>query len=107
MNKKEFFRQAIERIVARGKFNPALPQATFIKSLIEFRRTWPGGLYLKNSPVSEYNNWEKLFLQIVAEMGLTLAPNSLGRRSVVTPATRRGAYGAELRHRGVLKYNDN
>jgi len=103
MNKKEHFRQAVERVVAQGRFNPELPRATFTKCLIEFRKSPAGTLFLKNSLVSEYNDWGDLFLQIVAEMGLTLAPNSLGTRvPMATAAMRRGAWGADLRHRRTL-----
>ena len=104
--RKEIFWEAVERVVAQGRFNPKLPRATFTKCLIELRKGPAGALFLKNSLVSAINDWEDLFLQIVAEMGLLpLAPNSLGtRKPWAAPAAcnDRGAWNAEYRHRRTL-----
>ncbi|MBU1136857.1 hypothetical protein KKD72_00620, partial [Patescibacteria group bacterium] len=67
MNKKELFRQAVEEVVVQGKFNSNLPRATLTKCLIQLRQSHAGQMHLKNSSISRYNDWENLFLQIIAE----------------------------------------
>ncbi len=99
MNKKEHFSKAVAAVVEAGKFKQNLPRATFIKAIIEFRKTRAGILYLKNSPITDLNEWEDLFLQIVSEMGLSIQPGVIGtKKSMVTPAMRKGARSHQRFH---------
>ncbi|MEA2113050.1 MAG: hypothetical protein U9P63_00080 [Patescibacteria group bacterium] len=104
--KEKLFKKAVVGIIIDGEYNADLPRSSFIKTIIRFRKIG-GTVFLRNSSAGvDYSKWENLFLEILDELGMEVKLGILGKsKTVVTPEMRRGAYGAQIRHSEVLKYD--